>query len=41
VCSDFRKNGFYNPELNAFSIYGAGAGQNNGLIWVCRYKGAR
>ena len=32
------KNGFYDAELNALFIHSAGDSQDNGIIWVYRYK---
>jgi hypothetical protein len=35
-------NSFYSPELNAHFVHGAGDSQDNGVMWVYRYKkGAR
>jgi hypothetical protein len=35
------KNGFYDPALNAVIIHTAGDSQDDGVIWVYRYKGAK
>ena len=35
------KNGFYDPELNAHVIHGAGDSDDNGTVWVYRYKGLK
>ena len=32
------KNGFYDPELNAVFLHTAGDSQDDGVIWVYRYK---
>ena len=32
------KNGFYNPDLNAVFIHSAGDSNDDGVIWVYRYK---
>jgi hypothetical protein len=32
------KNGFYDPELNAVFLHSAGDSQDNGTIWVYRYR---
>jgi hypothetical protein len=32
------KNGFYDPELNAVFLHSAGDSQDDGVIWVYRYK---
>jgi hypothetical protein len=32
------KNGFYDPELNAVFIHTAGDSQDDGVIWVYRYR---
>ncbi len=32
------KNGFYDPELNAVFIHSAGDSDDNGTMWVYRYK---
>ena len=34
------KNGFYDPELNAIFIHSAGDSQDDGTIWVYRYRRA-
>jgi hypothetical protein len=33
------KNGFYDPELNAVFVHTAGDSQDDGEVWVYRYKG--
>ena len=35
------KNGFYDPELNAYFLHAAGDSEDNGKIWVYRYKKGR
>ena len=32
------KNGFYDPALNAVFLHSAGDSDDNGTIWVYRYK---
>jgi hypothetical protein len=34
------KNGFYDPELNAVFIHSAGDSEDDGTIWVYRYRRA-
>jgi hypothetical protein len=33
-------NAFYSPQLNAHFIHAAGDSQDNGVMWVYRYKRA-
>jgi len=35
------KSGFYDPALNAHFVFGAGDSNDNGSMWVYRYKKAR
>src|SRR5262249_26166889 len=35
------KNGFYDPALNVLFLHAAGDSQDDGTIWVYRYKGAK
>ena len=35
------KNGFYDPELNAVFLHSAGDSQDDGVIWVYRYRNPR
>lgn len=35
------KNGFYDPELNAVFLHSAGDSDDNGTIWVYRYKNVK
>jgi hypothetical protein len=34
------KNGFYDPELNAVFLHSAGDSEDDGAVWVYRYRRA-